>query len=128
MTLYTYKFDLIRVIDGDSLEVSIDLGFYIAKRTAVRIANIDAPETRTLDLNEKSYGLRAKAIVEEWFASRQGKEFIIKTELIDKYGRYLGHIYCEDEYLNEYLLNENFVWPYNGGEKVKNFDELVPLV
>jgi len=128
MDLYSYKFDLIRVIDGDSLEVSIDLGFYITKKTTIRIANIDAPETRTLDLNEKSYGLRAKRVVEEWFTSRRDKELIIKTKLIDKYGRYLGLIYCEDECLNDYLLDENFVWSYDGGKKIKDFDELIPPV
>jgi micrococcal nuclease len=124
--MFTYNCKIIRVVDGDTVEVNIDLGFSICIKTSVRIAGIDAPETRTRDLTEKSYGMRAKAIVEKWF--EENNNLIIRTEKEDKYGRYLGYFYSGEICLNEYLLDNRYVWQYNGGTKVKDFSELSPIV
>lgn len=123
---YTYNFKLIRVIDGDTIDVSIDLGFSIWKKERVRIADIDAPESITSDHNEKAYGMRAKSMVKAWFSDRE--DFVIKTELDDKYGRCLGYIFSGEDCLNDYLLGNKYVWKYDGGKKIKNFSELDPLV
>ena len=93
MSLYTYKAKLERVVDGDTIDVYIDLGFDIHYRSRVRLAGINAPESRTRNLEEKKLGLAAKEYVEQWF-EKVGPDFIIKTtkEQKGKYGRVLGTI------------------------------------
>ena len=90
--LYTYKVNqVLRVIDGDTMVVSIDLGFNLALTQTIRIKGIDAPETRTTAVKEKARGLAAKAFAEAWL---QGKHLLIKTTRDDKYGRMLGDFIC----------------------------------
>ena len=90
--LYTYKVNqVLRVIDGDTMVVSIDLGFNLALTQTIRIKGIDAPETRTTALKEKARGQAAKAFAEAWL---QGKHLLIKTTRDDKYGRMLGDFIC----------------------------------
>jgi micrococcal nuclease len=125
---YIYRIKQItRVIDGDTVDADIDLGFDISLTKRIRLAGIDAPESRTSDANEKKYGLEAK----EWLkhALQDGKNILIKTELPDsteKYGRIIGHLFVNDQ---EISLNEQMVicgqaWKYDGGTKQKNFTEL----
>jgi endonuclease YncB( thermonuclease family) len=84
-TLYTYKVNqVLRVIDGDTMVVSIDLGFNLTLTQTIRVKGINAPEARTTDLEEKARGLAAKAFAEAWL---QGKSLLIKTTKDDKYGR-----------------------------------------
>ena len=120
-----------KVVDGDTIDVSIDLGFDLIKKERVRIAGVDTPEKRTRDLEEKALGLDAT----EWMKkSLEGAidgddELTIRTELkggVGKYGRLLGWLYVGDEEisLNELMITEGYAWEYDGGTKQKNFEEL----
>ena len=111
--MYQYKIKKInRVIDGDTVDLDIDLGFNITLKQRVRLKGIDASETRTLDLEEKRKGLEAK----EWLKkelSREG-EWIIETTKEDKYGRILGTLYLVGDpvTVNERMLNEGIAVPF----------------
>ena len=92
--LYTYKVNqVLRVIDGDTMVVSIDLGFNLTLTQTIRVKGINAPEARTTNLEEKARGLAAKAFAETWL---QGKRLLIKTTKDDKYGRMLGDFICTE--------------------------------
>ena len=120
-----------RVVDGDTIDVSIDLGFDLIKKERVRIAGIDTPEKRTRDLEEKALGLDAtnwmKKNLEDTIAGDD--ELTIRTELVGgmgKYGRLLGWLYVgeSDVSLNEIIIEQGYEWAYDGGTKQKNFEEL----
>ena len=120
-----------RVLDGDTIDVTIDLGFDLYKKERVRIAGIDTPEKRTRDLEEKALGIDAtnylKKKLEDTIAGDE--ELTIRTELkggMGKYGRLLGWLYIGDENvsLNEQMIDEGYAWGYDGGTKQKNFEEL----
>jgi len=105
--MYHYKVKKIsRVIDGDTVDIDIDLGFGITSSQRVRLQGIDAAETRTLNVEEKTKGLEAKKWLEEKL-SRTG-EWIIETFKEDKYGRILGVLYYVSDpvTINEMMLNE----------------------
>ena len=113
--MYQYKIKKInRVIDGDTVDVVIDVGFYISLTQRVRLKDIDAAETRTKDLVEKAEGLMAK----EWLEKELAKEgeWVIETTKEDKYGRILGTLYLVGEpvTVNERMLNEGIARPYMG--------------
>ena len=111
--MYTYKIKKIeRIIDGDTIEVSISLGFNLTTTQRIRLKGIDAAETRTKDLEEKKKGLAAKEWLEKEL-SRPG-EWIIETTKEDKYGRMLGTLYLVGEpvTVNERMLNEAIAEPY----------------
>ena len=113
--MYHYKIKKInRVIDGDTVDLDIDLGFSITLTQRVRLKDIDAPETRTTDAEEKSKGLAAKEWVKKEL-SREG-EWIIETTKEDKYGRILGTLYLVGDpvTINERMLNEGIAVPYVG--------------
>ena len=120
-----------RVVDGDTIDVSIDLGFDLIKKERVRVAGVDTPEKRTRDLEEKALGLDApnwmKKNLEETLDGDE--ELTIRTELVGgmgKYGRLLGWLYVGDDdvSLNEKMIEEGYAWAYDGGTKQKNFEEL----
>ena len=120
-----------RVVDGDTIDVTIDLGFDLAKKERVRIAGVDTPEKRTRDLEEKELGLDATNWMKENLegAIDGDDELTIRTELkggVGKYGRLLGWLYVGDEEisLNELMIQEGYAWAYDGGTKQKNFEEL----
>lgn len=111
--MYQYKvkkFD--RIIDGDTVDVLIDVGFYITTKQRVRLLNIDAAEVRTKDLEEKKEGLNAKDWLEKEL-SREG-EWIINTTKDDKYGRILGELYLigDSVTVNERMINEGIARVY----------------
>jgi micrococcal nuclease len=111
--MYQYKIKKInRVVDGDTVDLDIDLGFGITLSQRVRLKDINAPEIRTLDLEEKAKGLEAK----EWLEKELAKpgEWIIETTKEDKYGRILGTLYLVGEpvTVNERMLNEGIAKPY----------------
>ena len=111
--MYQYKIKKFnRVIDGDTIDVAIDLGFHITLNQRIRLKDIDAAETRTKDLEEKAEGLRAKEWLEKELA-REG-EWIIDTYKEDKYGRMLGTLYLigDPVTVNERMLNEGIANPY----------------
>ena len=122
--MYTYKIkEITKVVDGDTLDAIIDLGFGITKKERIRIAAIDAPETRTRNLYEKKLGFEAKAWLKKHV--EYCDNVIIKTEKEGKYGRILGWLYT-DEFsisLNEVMVEKGYAWTYTG-KKVKNFEEL----
>ena len=120
-----------RVVDGDTIDVTIDLGFDLYKKERVRVAGIDTPEKRTRDLEEKALGIDAtnylKEKLEETIAGDE--ELTIRTELkggMGKYGRLLGWLYIGEDSvsINEVMINEGYAWAYDGGTKQKNFEEL----
>ena len=113
--MYQYKIKKIhRIIDGDAVDVDIDLGFNITIKQRVRLKGIDAAETRTKDLEEKAEGVKARLWLEKEL-SREG-EWIIETTKEDKYGRILGTLYLVNDpvTVNERMLNEGIAKSYQG--------------
>ena len=122
--MYTYKATLDRVIDGDTIDVNIDLGFDISVKKRVRFSGINAPESRTRDLEEKVRGLAAKERVKEVLA--ENESFVIDSKEIGKYGRVLGEIFVGTVdhaekltmvSLNELLKTEGHAVEYHGGKR-----------
>ena len=120
-----------KVVDGDTIDVVIDLGFDLTKTERVRIAGVDTPEKRTRDLEEKALGLDATNWLKEKLTEtiKGDEELTIRTELkggVGKYGRLLGWLYIGDSAvsLNQLMIQEGYAWPYDGGSKNKNFQEL----
>ena len=120
-----------KVVDGDTIDVTIDLGFDLFKKERVRVAGIDTPEKRTRNLEEKALGLDATAWIKDKLegAINGSDDLIIRTELdggVGKYGRLLGWCYIGDASvsLNEKMIDEGYAWAYDGGTKNKNFEEL----
>ncbi len=122
---YVYRVkQVLKVVDGDTIDADIDLGFDISLTKRVRLAGIDTPESRTTDKREKSLGLESK----EWLKNRLefAKDIVIRTQLPDsteKYGRILGKLYINNEEtsLNEQMIAEGYAWEYQGNTKVKDF-------
>jgi micrococcal nuclease len=115
------------VVDGDTIDVLIDLGFDILFASRVRLAGIDTPESRTKDLAEKALGLEAKEYLKKHL--KDAKSVVIKTEKMDsseKYGRILGWVYINGDTvsLNDMMINDGYAWGYLGDTKVKDFDAL----
>ena len=120
-----------RVLDGDTIDVTIDLGFDLFKKERVRVAGVDTPEKRTRDLEEKALGHDATKWLKEKLegAVAGDDDLVIRTELVGgvgKYGRLLGWLYIGDAELslNEAMIEEGYAWAYDGGTKQKNFEEL----
>ena len=120
-----------KVLDGDTIDVTIDLGFDLYKKERVRVAGVDTPEKRTRDLEEKALGIDAT----NWLKKKLEDtingdgELSIRTELVGgvgKYGRLLGWLYINDSEvsLNELMIDEGYAWEYDGGTKQKDFEEL----
>lgn len=117
--MYEYKAKLIRVVDGDTIDAEIDLGFKVYIKERIRFAGIDTPESRTRHKHEKSWGLAAKCRVIDLLESKD-TEFTLTTELQKKgkFGRILGTVILADgTSLSEILLSEKLAIPYEGGNK-----------
>ena len=115
------------VVDGDTIDVVIDLGFDIMFASRVRLAGIDTPESRTTDKAEKVLGLESKEYLKKYL--KDAKSVIIKTEKMnssEKYGRILGWVYVngDSESLNNKMINDGYAWGYLGETKVKDFEVL----
>ena len=129
--MYTYRVKSVnRIVDGDTIDVTIDLGFSIHIDQRVRVAGIDSPEKRTRDAEEKALGIDAT----EWMTKRinGASELIIKTAVegsMGKYGRVLGWLFVGDEdvSLNEQMINEGFAWKYDGGTIEKELQQLINI-
>jgi len=132
---YIYRIkSVLKVVDGDTIDAAIDLGFDISLTKRIRLAGIDTPESRTTDVKEKALGLEVK----EWLKKKlEGQtDIIVKTELPDsteKYGRILGHLFIGDKEVsavnkkksvNNQMIDEGYAWEYDGGTKKKDFAEL----
>ena len=109
--LYQYKAKLDRIIDGDTVDAWIDLGFDTWVHKRIRLEGIDTPETRTRDLEEKRAGLAAKARLEGLLGPKDS-EFILHSNDLDKYGRVLGVLWVEEKNINEVLLLEGHAEVY----------------
>ncbi len=120
-----------KVLDGDTIDVTIDLGFDLYKKERVRIAGVDTPEKRTRNLEEKALGIDATNWLKEKLETTIAgdDELSVRTELVGgtgKYGRLLGWLYVGDSELslNEQMITEGYAWSYDGGTKQKNFEDL----
>ena len=119
--LYHYNATVSRVVDGDTIDVVLDLGFDITLKGRIRFQGINAPESRTRDAEEKVRGLEAKLYVEKWVEGHDDK-VIIQTSLDErgKFGRILGRILCPDDEcdcLNDDIINYGYAEPYFGGSR-----------
>jgi len=125
---YIYRIKSVgRVVDGDTIDANIDLGFDISLTKRIRLAGIDTPESRTRDLKEKELGLDAK----NWLKHQLEDAFdvVIRTEKPDsteKYGRIIGHLFIngQDESLNNQMITEGYALSYDGGTKDKDWEPL----
>ena len=118
------------VLDGDTIDVEIDLGFDISFNSRVRLAGIDTPESRTRDKAEKVLGLESKEYLKSKI--KDAKDVVIKTEKMDsseKYGRILGWIFLDGSKVsvNEQMIADGYAWGYLGDTKVKDFEALAKV-
>tara|TARA_Y100000114_G_C11732660_1_gene314447 strand:+ start:219 stop:563 length:345 start_codon:yes stop_codon:yes gene_type:complete len=114
--MYIYNAKCLRVVDGDTVDAQIDLGFDTHKIIRIRLVGINAPESRTRDLEEKERGLAAKARVKQILKDNKN-EFILHSQGVGKYGRCLGEIYIGDSNLNDQLIQEGHATSYDGGKR-----------
>jgi micrococcal nuclease len=127
--MYEYRVKkVLRVVDGDTIDVDIDLGFNVSYTQRVRLAGIDTPESRTTDLKEKALGLEVKEFLKHTLEGAE--DIVIQTEKPDsseKYGRILGWLFIndEEESVNELMIAKGYAWEYDGGTKKKDFDALL---
>jgi micrococcal nuclease len=113
--MYRYKIKVIKVIDGDTIDCFIDLGFKITIKSRIRLAGIDTPETRTRNPEEKIYGIEAKERLEFLL---QDSEVKILSHGLGKFGRVLGTLYVDDVDINQRLIDEGFAIEYQGDSKM----------
>ena len=126
---YIYRIKSVtKVIDGDTIDADIDLGFDISLTKRIRLAGIDTPESRTTNLKEKALGLESKEWMKKTLAD--AKDILIKTELPDsteKYGRIIGHLFIngQDTSLNNQMIAEGYALAYDGGTKDMDLELLL---
>ena len=120
-----------RVVDGDTIDVTIDLGFDLYKKERVRVAGVDTPEKRTRNLEEKALGIDATNLGSKKNWKGRWLVMMILLSVLNllvsgKYGRLLGWLYVGDGdmSLNEQMIAEGYAWSYDGGTKQKNFEVL----
>jgi micrococcal nuclease len=115
--MYEYQAELTRIVDGDTLDCIIDIGFSVFVKKRVRLYGIDTWESRTRDLEEKKKGLAAKARLKE-LIKENGNHFTLVSHELGKYGRVLGEIILDDDRnVNDILIEEKHAYPYTGGNK-----------
>ena len=115
--MFEYRCKLLRVIDGDTVDVDIDLGFGVwLRKQRIRLYGIDTPESRTRDLEEKKYGLAAKAFLVKWTGAG---ELTIKThkDAKGKFGRILGELWTFKTNINQKMIDEHHAVKYHGQSK-----------
>ena len=125
--MYTYFVKSVdRVVDGDTIDISIDLGFNLTKKERVRLAGIDTPEKRTKDQREKEMGYQATEFLEMHLM--EATKLTVRTEKDGKFGRMLGWLYKTDTdtmSINQIMIDKGYAWSYDGGTKEKNLDDLM---
>ena len=125
--MYVYNAECVRVVDGDTVDALVDLGFSIFRKVRVRLNGMNAPESRTRDLDEKKLGLAAKARLKEILEMNENK-FVLKVDGIGKYGRALGVLLVEkvgtnadisptQTNVNQLLIKEGHATEYHGGAR-----------
>lgn len=126
--MYEYRVkSVLGVVDGDTIDVDIDLGFDISITKRVRLAGIDTPESRTSDKAEKALGLEVKDLLKKKL--KEATTVVIRTEKPDsseKYGRVLGWLFIDgvEKSFNETMIASGYAWEYMGETKIKDFDLL----
>lgn len=120
---YSYRVkSIVKIIDGDTFDCIMDLGFDVLLEARVRMYGIDTPESRTRDLEEKKFGLLAK----DWLGNHLNEDIIISTELDNekgKFGRVLGTVWAEGININEKMIDEHMAVRYHGQAKSDIEDE-----
>tara|TARA_R100001463_G_scaffold49908_1_gene99952 strand:- start:6585 stop:6983 length:399 start_codon:yes stop_codon:yes gene_type:complete len=119
--MYIYKAKLDRVVDGDTIDANINLGFDITIHKRIRLTGIDTPESRTRDLEEKKRGLAAKNRLIELLGSG---EFILESREVGKFGRVLGTLHVGQMNINDQLVEEGHAVEYYGGKKKKKKEKI----
>ena len=115
--MYEYSCKVVKIIDGDTVDVDIDLGFGIwLHKERIRMYGIDTPESRTRDLEEKKYGLAAKEFITKWLTSG-GVSIRTHKDAKGKFGRILGEMWCFDTNVNEKMIEEHHAVRYTGQSK-----------
>jgi micrococcal nuclease len=123
--MYEYRVKkVLKIVDGDTIDVDIDLGFDISFTSRVRLAGIDTPESRTKDKDEKVLGLEVKERLKHLIST--ANTVVIRTEKMnssEKYGRILGWLFLDgaEKSVNEALIADGYAWGYMGDTKVKDF-------
>ena len=129
--MYEYRVNNVtKVVDGDTIDVVIDLGFDISFSSRVRLAGIDTPESRTKDLKEKALGLESKEYLKKKLDA--ATNIVIRTEKVnssEKYGRILAWLYVDGETksVNHEMIEKGYAWGYLGDTKLKDFESLAKL-
>tara|TARA_Y100001938_G_scaffold66931_1_gene92899 strand:+ start:225 stop:695 length:471 start_codon:yes stop_codon:yes gene_type:complete len=137
--MYEYRCKIVRVVDGDTIDVDIDLGFGIwLHKERVRLYEVDTPESRTRDKVEKIFGLEAKKMIESWLPVDSTQKLITKKDKAGKFGRILGEFEIFDPKqdkqttVNEWMIINNYAVRYNGqskkdilNEHIQNYQRLV---
>jgi|LWDU01.1.fsa_nt_gi micrococcal nuclease len=121
--MYHYKLEVKRVVDGDTVDGVIDLGFNIFTAVRIRLAGINAPESRTRNLVEKKYGIEAKLRLVELLCPDMS-QVTVQSHGLGKYGRVLGTLFVDDKNINQQLVSEGYAVEYNGGKRME-VDELL---
>ena len=114
--MYIYSAKCLKVVDGDTIDARVDLGFDTFKKIRIRLVGINAPESCTRDLEEKERGLAAKARVKQ-LMSESKNQFVLHSQGVGKFGRCLGEIFLGESKLNDILINEGHAVPYYGGKR-----------
>jgi micrococcal nuclease len=117
--MYEYRCEIVKIIDGDTVDVDIDLGFGVwMRKERIRLYGIDTPESRTRDLEEKKYGLAAKEFLTKWL---NAGNITLKThkDAEGKFGRILGELWYSDININQKMIDEHHAVAYHGQSKDK---------
>ena len=112
--MFKYNAKSVRVVDGDTVDALVDLGFSTFKKVRIRMMGINAPESRTRDLEEKAKGLAAKIRLEELL---EEDKFVLESHGVGKFGRCLGTLHVDDVNVNKTLVKEGHAWEYYGGKR-----------
>ena len=115
--MYRYKVSIVKVVDGDTVDVDIDLGFGMSyKKQRVRMLGIDTPESRTRDLVEKKFGKASKAHLKSLL---ENKEIELVSHDKGKFGRILGELFHSDNEvsINQQMIHDHHAVAYTGGNK-----------
>ena len=117
--MYQYKAKLVRVVDGDTCDAMIDLGFDTWVKKRIRFKGVDTWESRTRDLEEKAKGLEAKAFTKDLLENSDDGKFSIISYGLGKYGRVLGELFVKghEQSVNDLLIENGHAYEYEGGKK-----------
>ena len=114
--MFIYNAKCLKVVDGDTVDATVDLGFDTWKKIRIRLVGINTPESRTRDLEEKARGLAAKNFLID-LLKKHNNEFVLHSQGVGKYGRCLGNLFLGEVNVNDLLINEGHAVEYQGGKR-----------